>query len=76
MSSLLKARIAFVIAIGLLLACALVVYGTLRASNSEVLVQHTQHIQVLLGTTESAIASAARARLNYVFTGQPEALTQ
>ena len=77
MSSLAKARIAFVIAIGLLLACALVVYGTLRAfTDSERAVQHAQHIQVLLGTTEAAIASAARARLNYVFSGDPVALSQ
>src|SRR5947208_10852013 len=74
MSSLPKARIAFVIAIGLLLACALVVYGALRAfTESERAVQHAQHVQVLLGTTESAIASAARARLTYVFNGDGDA---
>lgn len=77
MSGLLKARTAFVIAIGLLLACALVVYGALRAfMESERAVQHAQHIQVLLGTTESAIAAAARARLNYVFSGDAHALEQ
>ena len=77
MSSLLKARIAFAIAIGLLLACALVVYGTIRAFvNSERDVDHTQRIQVLLGDTEAAIASAARARLTYVLSGQDEALAQ
>jgi signal transduction histidine kinase len=77
MSSLLKARAAFVIAIGLLLACALVVYGALHAfTESERAVQHAQHIQVLLGTTESAIASAARARLTYVFSGDADALSQ
>jgi signal transduction histidine kinase len=77
MSGLMKARIAFVIAIGLLVACALVVYGTLRGLNeSEALVQHTQHVQVLLGETESSIASAARARLTYVFSGNDEALHQ
>jgi signal transduction histidine kinase len=77
MSSLLKARFAFVIAIGLLLACALIVYGALHAfTESEVAVQHAQHIQVLLGTTESAIAAAARARLTYVFNGDAEALQQ
>jgi len=76
-SSLLKARIAFVIAIGLLLACALMVYGALHAfTESERAVQHAQHIQVLLGTTESAIASAARARLTYVFSGDANALGQ
>jgi signal transduction histidine kinase len=77
MSSLLKARIAFVIAIGLLLACALIVYGALHAfTESERAVQHAQHIQVLLGTTESAIAAAARARLTYVFSGDADALSQ
>jgi signal transduction histidine kinase len=77
MSGLMKARIAFVIAIGLLVACALVVYGTLHGLNeSEALVQHTQHVQVLLGETESSIASAARARLSYVFSGNAEALRQ
>jgi signal transduction histidine kinase len=77
MSGLMKARIAFGIAIGLLVACALVVYGTLRGLNeSENLVQHTQHVQVLLGEMESSIASAARARLNYVFSGNDEAVNQ
>ncbi|MBV9183656.1 MAG: CHASE3 domain-containing protein [Acidobacteria bacterium] len=77
MSSPLKARIAFVIAIGLLLACALVIYGTLRSfAFSERLVERSQQIQVLLGETESAIASAARARLTYVFSGQPADLEQ
>ena len=70
-----KARIAFVIAIGLLLVCALIVYGTLRAE-SEREVQRAQHIQVLLGTTESAIAAAARARVTYVFNGDADALAQ
>ena len=75
MSSPLKARIAFALAIALLLACALVVYGTLRSfAQSERLVEHTQHVEVLLGETESAIASAARARLTYVFSGQAEDL--
>jgi CHASE3 domain sensor protein len=77
MSGLMKARIAFVIAIGLLVACALVVYGTLRGLNeSENLVQHTQHVQVLLGEMESSIASAARARLTYVFSGNDDSLNQ
>ena len=77
MSGLMKARIAFGIAIGLLVACALVVYGTLHGLNeSETLVQHTQHVQVLLGEMESSIASAARARLSYVFSGNDEELNQ
>src|ERR1700751_3339163 len=77
MSSLMKARIAFGIAIGLLVACALVVYGTLRGLNdSEQLVQHTQDVQILLGEMESSIASASRARFTYVFSGNDEALNQ
>ena len=77
MSSLLKARLAFSIAIGLLLACALVVYGTLRSfTESERLVLRTQQLQVLLGDTESAIAFAARARLSFVFSGDDQSLAQ
>lgn len=77
MSSLLKARVAFVIAIGLLLACALIVYGTDRGFFASVqLVEHTQHVEVLLGETESAIGSAARARLTYVLNGSDQPLTQ
>jgi CHASE3 domain sensor protein len=77
MHGLTKARIAFVIAIGLLVACALLVYGTLRGlNNSEIRVEHTQHVQVLLGEVEAAIASAARARLTYVFSGNDDALRQ
>lgn len=77
MTSLLKARAAFVIAIGLLLACALTVYGTLRSfTESEHQVLRTQQVQVLLGDTESAIAFAARARLTYVFSGDDRSLAQ
>ena len=77
MSGLLKARIVFLIAIGLLLACALVVYGTLRSfAASERLVQHTQQVQVLIGEAEAAIASAARARLTYVLNGDADAYSQ
>ncbi len=77
MSGLLKARIAFAIAIGLLLACGLVVYGTLRSfAASERLVQHTQQVQVLLGETEAAIASAARARMTFVLSGDEGAYGQ
>ena len=77
MSSLLKARAAFVIAIGLLLACALIVYGTDRGFFASVqLVEHTQHVEVLLGETESAIASAGRARMTYVFDGDEQSLVQ
>ena len=77
MSSLLTARTAFVIAIGLLLACALLVYGTLvNFTESERLVVHSLQVQGLLGETESAIASAARDRLTYVFNGDDSALSQ
>ena len=77
MSSLLKARLAFTIAIGLLVACAVMVYGTLlNFTLSERMVLRTQHVEVLLGDTESAIASAARARLTYVFSGDSPSLAQ
>jgi len=77
MLSRLTARIAFVIAIGLLLVCAILVYSTvLNLVESERLVTHTHQVQELLADTDSAIASAARARLTYVFSGDDEALQQ
>jgi signal transduction histidine kinase len=77
MLSRLTARMAFAIAIGLLAVCAILVYSTLvNFSKSEQLVYHTQHVRELLGEAESDIASAARARLTYVFNGEPEALEQ
>src|SRR2546426_6125270 len=77
MSSLLTARTAFVIAIGLLLACALLVYGTLvNFTESKRLVVHSLQVQGLLGETESAIASAARAGWTYVLRGDDAALSQ
>jgi signal transduction histidine kinase len=77
MSSLLKARAAFIIAIGLLLTCALIVYGAIRSFVASVrLVEQAQHVEVLSGETESAIAVAARARLNYVFNGDDQALAE
>lgn len=77
MPGLLKARVAFVIAIGLLLACALVVYGTLKSfAESERMVQHTEHVQVLLGESEAVIASAARARMAYVLNGDDDSYSQ
>ncbi len=77
MSSRFKAAIAFVIAIGLLLACAVLVYGTLaNFAESESSVFRTHQVQELLAETESAIASAARARLTYVFSGDEDALAQ
>lgn len=77
MSSVFTARIAYGIALGLLAVCALLVHSTVVGfKESEHQVQHTQEVQVLLGDTESAIASAARARLSYVFSGDEAALTQ
>src|SRR5438270_4841151 len=77
MLSRITARIAFVIAIGLLLVCAILVYSTvLNLVESERLVTHTHQVQELLGDTDYAIASAARARLTYVFSGDDEALDQ
>src|SRR6266568_9149935 len=77
MLSRLTARIAFVIAIGLLLVCAILVYSTVvNLAESERLVSHTHQVQELLGSTESDIAYAARARLSYVFSGDHAALEQ
>jgi signal transduction histidine kinase len=77
MLSRLTARIAFFIAICLLLVCAILVNNTvLNLAESERLVTHTHEVQELLGKTESAIASAARARLTYIFSGDNEALKQ
>lgn len=77
MSSLLKARVAFVIAIGLLVTCALIVYGTIHSFLVSVRwVEHTEQVEVLMGDTESIIAEAARDRLTYVFSGENQALAQ
>src|SRR2546427_13181720 len=76
MSSL-PARAAFIIAIGLLGACAIMVYSALtNFAQSERMVVHTLQVQGKLGETESTIATAARARLSYVFSGDPGALEQ
>src|SRR5215470_6210745 len=77
MLSRLTARIAFFIAICLLLVCAILVYSAVvNLVESERLVIHTHQVQELLGSAESAIASAARARLTYVFSGDNQALEQ
>src|SRR5262249_6785835 len=77
MLSRLTARIAFFIAICLLLVCAILVYSTVvNLAESERLVTHTHQVRELLGETESVIASAARARLSYVFSSDDQALAQ
>ncbi|HEX6804980.1 MAG TPA: CHASE3 domain-containing protein [Terriglobales bacterium] len=77
MSSVLTARFAYWIAFGLLLVCALIVHSTVAGfRDSQRRVEHSQQVEVLLGDTESAIASAARARLTYVFSGDDAALAQ
>src|SRR5215470_429652 len=77
MLSRLTARIAFFIALCLLLVCALLVYSTVvNLAESERLVTHTHQVQEILGIAESSIASAARARLSYVFSGDNDALAQ
>jgi signal transduction histidine kinase len=77
MQSRLTARMTFMIALGLLLVCAILVWSTIvNLAESERLVTHTHQVQELLGDTESAIASAARARLHYVFSGDDGALRQ
>src|SRR5436190_13026992 len=75
--SRLSAQAAFAIAIGLLGACAVMVYSALsNFSASERMVVHTLQVQGKLGETESAIATAARARLSFVFSGNPDDLQQ
>lgn len=77
MLSRLTARIAFVIAICLLLVCAILVYSTVvNLVQSDRLVTHTHQVRELLGNAESSMASAARARLSYVFSGDKDALEQ
>src|SRR5215813_12269656 len=77
MLSRLTARIAFIIAICLLLVCAILVYSTVvNLVQRERLVTHTHQVQELLGSAESSIASAARARLSYVLSGDNDALEQ
>src|SRR5438105_11332342 len=77
MLSRLTARMAFAIAIGLLAVCAILVYSTLdNFSKSQQLVYNSQHVRELLGEAEYDIATAARARLTYVFNGEPEAIEQ
>ena len=71
------AKIAFAIAIGLLLVCALLVYSTLtNFSKSERAVEQSQKVRELLGKTESDIATAARLRLIYVLNGDSESYAQ
>jgi len=75
--SRLSAQAAFAIAIGLLGACAVMVYSALsNFSESQRMVVHTLQLQGKLGETESTIATAARARLSFVFSGNPDDLRQ
>jgi len=77
MSSSNSARVAFATAMGLLLACALLVYRTLeKFAHSERTVEHTLQVRQLLGETESQIASGVRNRLTYVLKGDSESLAQ
>jgi signal transduction histidine kinase len=77
MSSAAKARIAFLIAIGLLLACGLVVYGTARAfTDSERSLLKVARNQALLGNTEAEVAAAAKARFTYLLGGGDAALDE
>ena len=63
MLSRLTARIAFVIAIGLLLVCAILVYSTvLNLVESERLVTHTHQVQELLGDQRNRFFSAYMAK--------------
>lgn len=76
MSRTISARVVFAIGIGLLVVCGILVYITLATfAESERWVEHSQHVRELLSRTESDIASAARARLLYVFNGDTDSLT-
>ena len=75
MSSSSSARVAFATGITLLVVCGVLVYITLaNFAVSERWVEHSQQVRELLGETESDIASAARARLIYVFDGDTDSL--
>src|SRR5207237_9235087 len=77
MLTLLTSLLSCVIAVGWLMVWSILVYSTvLILAESERLVTHTHQVQELLGETESAIASGARARLSYVFSGDDAALQQ
>jgi signal transduction histidine kinase len=77
MSSNISAKYAFTLAIVLLLVCGVLVYGTLaNFASSERGVEHSQQVRELLGETESDIASAARARLIYVYNGKNDSLNE
>ncbi|HZR67233.1 MAG TPA: CHASE3 domain-containing protein [Terriglobales bacterium] len=77
MSSSTSARVAFATGITLLVICGVLVYITLtNFAASERWVEHSQQVRELLGQTESDIASAARARLIYVFQGNNDSLEQ
>lgn len=77
MSSRQQARLAFSLAIALLFVSGLATYWTFsNFSKAQELVNHTREVQSLLGEVESAIASAARARLSYVFDGSEDAYEQ
>ena len=76
MSSRKQARLAFSLAIALLFVSGLATYWSFsNFSKSQALVNHTREIQAVLGDVEASIASAARARLSYVFEGTDEAYT-
>lgn len=77
MSSRQQARLAFSLAIALLFVSGLATYWTFsNFSKAQGLVNHTREVQSLLGEVESTIASAARARLSYVFEGSEDAYGQ
>ena len=77
MSSRKQARLAFSLAIALLFVSGLSTYWSFsNFSRSQALVNHTREVQTSLGDVEAAIASAARARLTFAFTGTDEALDQ
>lgn len=77
MSSRQQARLAFSLAIALLFVSGFATYWTFsNFSKAQALVNHTREVQSLLGEVESTIASAARARLTYIFEGSEDSYEQ
>jgi PAS domain S-box-containing protein len=72
-----KAKPVFVSAIGLLFLCALASYLSVRDFRaSERSVAHTQDVRVMTGEVDSAISNAARERMTYMLTGNPDSLAR
>ena len=77
MSSARKARLAFALALGLLVLGGIAVSITIQQlSNSARWVAHTYDVKAALGDVNSSLSSAARARFGYVHSSDEEFLSQ